>query len=268
MYRLVATDLDGTVVPYDGVMSTRTISALAAVERAGARLVFVTGRPPRWMKPVADSTGHRGLAICGNGAFVYDLRAETVVQEYPLSVDDATEVVHRLRGALPDATFAAESLRGFGHEAAYRPRWDTGRQSRVAAVADLVDGPVAKLLVREESMDGDSMLAIAEPLLDGLAQVTHSNTNDCLLEVSAFGVSKASTLKRLADEWSITAEQVVAFGDMPNDVAMLRWAGAGWAVADAHPLVIDAVDNITASVDDDGVALVLERLLAQGLVGR
>ena len=261
MIRLVATDLDGTVVGHDGSISARTRAALTAVQDAGMRLVFVTGRPPRWMHQVADATGHRGLAVCANGAYVYDLHQEAVVDSFPLAADQALEVVRRLRTALPHAGFGVERIEGFSHDPGYHPRWDVGA-ARVAPIEQLLDRPVAKLLVRDETSSGDAMLEVARPLLDGVADVTHSNVNDCLLEVSAHGVSKASTLERLAASWGIQRHEVIAFGDMPNDVAMLQWAGVGYAVADAHPEVIAAVDHVTNGVDADGVALVLEALLA------
>ena len=262
MIRLVATDLDGTVVGHDGSISPRTRAVLASVQDAGIRIVFVTGRPPRWMRPIADATDHRGLAVCANGAYVYDLHEETVVESYPLSVTHAHTAVRRLRSVLPAAGFGVERVEGFSHDPSYHPRWDVG-SVRVAPIEELLDRPLAKLLVRDETSTGDAMLALARPVLEGVADVTHSNVYDCLLELSAHGVSKATTLERLAASWGIERHEVIAFGDMPNDVAMLRWAGVGYAVADAHPEVLRAVDHVTAGVDDDGVAVVLEALLAR-----
>ena len=92
--------------------------------------------------------------------------------------------------------------------------------------------------------------------------MTHSDVNDSLLELSALGVTKGTTLARLAAPWGIAQDEVVAFGDMPNDVEMLRWAGCGYAVGDAHPLVLEVADQRAPSIDEDGVAQVLERLLA------
>ena len=261
MIRLVATDLDGTVVRPDGTMSERTAAALRAVEDAGLRLVFVTGRPPRWVGPVAEATGHRGLVICANGASVFDLHTERVVEQFPLPAATARRVVERVRRVLPAAGFAVEAVGGFAHDPRYRPRYDVG-DARVAPIEDLLRGPLWKLLVRDESSTGDQMLELVRPLLAGLADVTHSNVNDCLLEVSGHGVSKASTLATLAGRWGIEPAAVVAFGDMPNDVAMLQWAGVGYAVAGAHPEVLAAVEHRTAAVSQDGVAQVLEQLLA------
>jgi Cof subfamily protein (haloacid dehalogenase superfamily) len=257
---MLATDLDGTVVRPDGSISRRTRAALSTALDAGLWVVFVTGRPPRWMATVAEQTNHRGLAICANGAYIYDLHTESVVEQFPLAPQPAQLAVHRLREVLPAPAFAVERIEGFAHEPGYEPRWDVG-SARVGPVEELLDQPLAKLLVRDEQSDGDSMLALARPVLDGLVGVTHSNVNDCLLELSALGVSKASTLARLAGSWGVQPEEVVAFGDMPNDIEMLRWAGLGYAVAGAHPEVLEAVDHVTGDTSSDGVAQVVERLL-------
>ncbi|HVQ18091.1 MAG TPA: HAD-IIB family hydrolase, partial [Actinomycetes bacterium] len=229
MIRLIATDLDGTIVHDDGSVSVRTLDALAAAEQRGIRVVFVTGRPPRWMAPVARATGHHGLAVCANGAYVYDLHEEVVTQTFAMTAASALAAVDRLVPLLPQAAFAIETTDGFAHEPRYEPRWAVHPLLAVGPITSLIDRPVAKLLVRDESLDGDTMLERARPALRDIAEVTHSNVNDCLLEVSALGVSKATTLAWLAEQWGITREEVVAFGDMPNDLDMLRWAGLGYA---------------------------------------
>jgi hypothetical protein len=259
--RLIATDLDGTIVRPDGTISERTIRALADVERSGRKLVLVTGRPVRWMGPVVDATGHRGVAICANGAVVYDLHEERLVEWFPLPPEVSAEVVTRVRAVMPDAGFAAEFPDGFGHDEQYHPRWDVGTPI-VAPIEELITAPVTKLLVRHDVLDGDAMLALARPVLSGLAEPTHSSSNDGLLEICAQGVSKASTLARLAGEWGIDATQVIAFGDMPNDVPMLQWAGWGFAMAGAHPEAVAAAPHVTASVTDDGVAAVIESVIS------
>ncbi len=261
MIRLIATDLDGTIVHDDGSVSVRTLAAFSAAMSAGIRVVFVTGRPPRWMAAVAEATGHNGLAICANGAYVYDLHAESIVETFAMSEETARLAVDRVRGVMPESTFGIETADGFGHEPAYKPRWGVDPLLAIGPIHDLLDRPLAKLLVRDESLDGDTMLSRARPVLLNVAEVTHSDVNDCLLEVSALGVSKASTLARLAASWGIEPAEVVAFGDMPNDVEMLRWAGTGYAMADAHPEVLAAVDNLARTILEDGVAEVLESLL-------
>jgi len=257
--RVVATDLDGTIVRTDGTISRRTRTALSAAEAAGAMVVIVTGRPPRWLHGIADETGHRGVSICANGALVYDLHTEQVVASYPLSVDIAREVIDALRAGIPGIGFAVETVTdGFGYEPAYRPRWPT-EGARTGEVSELLSGPLAKLLARHDDLDSDALLAAAREVVGAeVVEMTHSS-DDGLLEISAVGVSKATTLAALCAEHGLSAGETVAFGDMPNDLPMLAWAGHSVAVANAHPEVLAVVDEVTATNDEDGVAAVLER---------
>ena len=261
--RLFATDLDGTLLRSDGTVSDRTRAALAAVEASGRALVLVTGRPPRWMPPVVRETGHTGLALCANGAVVYDLATERVVQEHLIDPAVGAKAVAAIRAALPDVAFAVErsGSRGLGREEAYSLGYFPRGDVLVAEVDELLAEPVAKLLARHDDMDPDEMLARVREVVGDLVEVTHSSTRG-LMEISASGVSKAVALSRLADELGVPADEVVAFGDMPNDLPMLGWAGHAVAVANAHPEVLAAADEVTARNDDDGVALVIERLLA------
>jgi hydroxymethylpyrimidine pyrophosphatase-like HAD family hydrolase len=257
---VVATDLDGTIVRSDGTISARTRDALGLAVDAGATVVIVTGRPPRWMHDIAVQTGHHGLAVCANGALVYDLRTETILESHPLGVDVARELVSSLRTAIPGLGFAVETVDSeFGHEPAYRPRWPTDG-ALVAGMEALLSRPLAKLLARHDGLDSDELLARARAVVDeATATMTHSS-RDGLLEISAAGISKATTLAAVVARTSHVASDVVAFGDMPNDLPMLAWAGHSVAVANAHPEVLAVVDEVTTSNDDDGVALVLERL--------
>jgi Cof subfamily protein (haloacid dehalogenase superfamily) len=261
--RLVASDLDGTLVRSDGTVSARTREALARVEEAGALFVMVTGRPPRWMAAVAQETGHRGLAVCANGALVYDLHTERVVRSSLLDARVATGVVAALRRDVPGVAFAVEKAPqegtpgGFAREAVYVPRWDNGEVA-VEDVEAMVAGGAVKLLARHEDLGSDELLARARASLGDAVECTHSSV-DGLLEISAGGISKASGLASLAEQWGVDARDVVAFGDMPNDLPMLAWAGRSVGMANAHPEVLEAVDEVTVSNDEDGVAQVLER---------
>ena len=256
--RLVASDLDGTLVRGDLSVSARTREILARVEESGTLFVMVTGRPPRWMAQVADQTGHRGLAVCANGAIVYDLHTERVVRSSTIDADAAGQVVAALREAVPGISFAVEKgEHGFGREPAYVPRFDNG-EVFVAPVEELVAAGVVKLLARHEEMGSDELLLRARACVGGLGECTHSSA-DGLLEISATGISKASGLAALAQEWGVEAAEVVAFGDMPNDLPMLAWAGHAVGMANAHPDVLAAVDEVTGSNDEDGVAQVLDR---------
>ncbi|WP_182881890.1 HAD family hydrolase [Microbispora sp. H10949] len=260
--RLIATDLDGTALRTDGTISSRTAAAFARVEKSGGTLVFVTGRPPRWMHSVAGTVGHCGLAICANGALVYDLHTERIVESHLIAPDILEECVARLRRDVPGLTFSVEYEGDFAHEAAYAlGGWDSrevscGREVGAAALTSL---PCAKLLAQHPAMDPDELVRVALEIVGDIVTPTHSSGR-ALLEMSAYGVTKATALATLAEERGIKPAEVVAFGDMPNDLPMLTWAGTSYAVANAHPDVLAAVDHVTAANNDDGVAVVLENL--------
>lgn len=259
--RVVATDLDGTVVRSDNTISERTRAALVAARDAGALIVIVTGRPPRWLAGIAEATGHAGLAICANGALTYDLSTEQVIAARPVPVEVVRAVMTELRTAVPDVAFAIERVDGrFAHESEYHPRWEPEASTIVGDLDSVFDVPVSKLLARVEGTNSDDLLAMARAVVNpGVAAVTHSSI-DGLLEVMAHGVNKATALEELIADRGFAAADVVAFGDMPNDLEMLQWAGRGVAVANAHPEVLAVADEVTLSIEDDGVAVVLERL--------
>jgi hypothetical protein len=288
--RLVATDLDGTLLRHDGQVPPLTRAVLRAIEESQRHLVFVTGRPPRWMPMVVEATGHAGVAVCGNGAVVMDLHSERILEVSPVAPGDAAEAARRLREAIPGIAFAAERVESDGDEVSvrfvreehYRARWPTPDGCPVGPLEELLAGrgavkvlarvplpgdPEPGLLVQPPRIGSsggtevDRLLDAAHALLADVVTVTHSNPADTLLEISARGVSKASALERLAKERGVAAEHVVAFGDQPNDLPMLRWAGLSYAVANAHPDVLAAVHAHAPSVDDEGVARTLIELL-------
>jgi Cof subfamily protein (haloacid dehalogenase superfamily) len=259
--RLVATDLDGTIVRSDGTVSARTVEALARVERHGATLVMVTGRPPRWMGSIADAVGHHGLAICANGAILYDLHTEKVVRTQQIETRVLIEAISRLRQIVPGFRFAVEFPDGFVFDRDYR----LGRPDaeafggRAVEASALTAQPGTKLLALLPGGDPDALARKATDAVGDLLTVTHSSRSG-LLEMSALGVTKASALAALCAERGIPSGDVVAFGDMPNDLPMLTWAGRSYGMANAHPRVLATVTHRTASNDEDGVAQVLERL--------
>lgn len=264
--RLIATDLDGTLLGPGGVLSPRTLSALRAAVSAGTEVVFVTARPPRFVDMLTAATGLVGTAVCSNGALVYDVASRIVVETRALPLPTARQVATALAAAAPGLGFALET----GHQMLYEPgfglRFEGAAEFEVA-VASVVDlwlteMPVTKLLAWSAQLDADFLLAAAEESAGGVAQFTHSGGRG-LLEISAPGVSKASTLSALCAVRGIDASDVIAFGDMPNDLAILQWAGTGYAMANAHPAVLAAVGRRTASNADDGVAVVLEQFFGR-----
>jgi HAD superfamily hydrolase (TIGR01484 family) len=258
--RLVATDLDGTIIRSDGTISPRTIAALSRVEQAGAQLVFVTGRPPRVMGDIGAVVGHQGVVLCSNGALIYDMHANRIIGEHLIPPPELAEAARRLREAIPEIGLAVESANGLTGDGRYEAgAWDSDVSIRRLPDAELFSRPAAKLLGRHPRLSADELLVLATPVLADIVNVYHSN-GPRLVEVSAAGVSKASALADLAAERGIPPAAAVALGDMPNDLSMLAWAGTSYAVANAHPDVLAAADQVIASNDEDGVAQVIDRL--------
>ena len=272
--RLFATDLDGTLLLPDGTVGERTRLAIDALSDAGVRVVFVTGRPPRWVHPVADMTDHRGTAIGANGGVTINMADDIITLVRPIPPDSALAAVNALRAITPDIDFAveyategrstAESFFAIGRT--YTPRWEVPAHTEVGDVELLVNRPgITKLLGRPggaHNHDADSFLEAADQALLGIVEVTHSNSDDVLLEMSGLGVTKGSTLEILAAQWGISAEHVVAVGDMPNDIPMLRWAAMSFAVSDAHPAAREAANAVIGSNADEAVAQLIEAVLA------
>ena len=259
--RLVACDLDGTLLRPDETVSDRTRAALASARDAGITVVLVSGRPPRSIGPIAERLGVGGIAICANGAVVWDLDAGTMVDSSPLAAALAARLVHALREAIPGALFAVELEDGFGREAG----WSEGvvpvaPGALEADALELISGPVSKLLVRHPTMAFAEVAERARRAVGDDAVVTWAGLR--LVEISAAGVTKAFALERLCRRLGVAATEVVAIGDMPNDLPMLDWAGTGVAVANADQAVLAAADEVIASNLDDGVARLLERIIA------
>jgi Cof subfamily protein (haloacid dehalogenase superfamily) len=260
--KLVASDLDGTLVRSDNTIDERTRRAIAAAEAAGATVVFCTARPHRGLTELAEATGHRGVAICNNGAMLWDLHTESALEVSPIQPAVARKLVSLLEAAVPGGAWAVERPRGFAHEPGYVTRWPIPEDTDVAAVHALIAEPAVKLMLRHGDLSADVLLERARATCGHLAELSHSSTSDALLEISAAGISKATALARLCEQRNIDRCDVIAFGDMPNDLPMLTWAGHGVAVANAHPDVRAAADEVTASNDEAGVALVLERMFS------
>jgi Cof subfamily protein (haloacid dehalogenase superfamily) len=272
LIKLFATDLDGTLLRRDGSISPRTKAALEAADRAGLLIAFVTGRPPRWLDDVVEASGHRGVAVGANGAVLYDLATEQVVSVHPLEPAAVVEIGADLRSEFPQVQFAVEYVDGFGAEAGYVHDWEVNPPANrsgnpipapaLGPLPQIADRPILKLLVKDRGADVDQFLLRAEELLADRGSVTHSSSFG-LLEIAAPGVTKASGLAELAASHGFGPEAVVAIGDMPNDVPMLRWAGTSYAVANAHPSAKRAAGAVVGSNEEDAVAIVIEDLLTR-----
>ena len=259
--RMVVTDMDGTLLDATGMrVSDRNADALRRAEDAGAKVVIATGRPIWWLGPVIDM-GFTGIAVCMNGAIVYDIAAGEVISGSPMTAKTMQGFVNGLTAHTTDFAIAVErlgvDLTACWSEAHYDHPWGLGHFT-IATRDEVLAEPAAKLLIRGWGESSRELAATARASQPDDVSITYS-TDDGLLEVAAAGVNKGSALAWLAEQWEIDAADVVAFGDMPNDLEMLRWAGSAFAMANGHAEVAAAAGRLAPHHDEDGVAQVLER---------
>jgi hydroxymethylpyrimidine pyrophosphatase-like HAD family hydrolase len=258
--RLVASDVDGTLLDPEDRVSPRAVAVVERLVAAGVGFVLVTGRPPRWIPPVVAQLGVASLAVCANGSVLYDAVQDRVLWAETLAPDVLARLAEAATETLPGCALAVERVdlgAPFVAEPAYRHAWEDGDGVAVDRSA-LLASPAVKLLIREPRLSSDAMVAALDPVIGDQADLTFSYPRG-LVEVSPRGVTKATGLAEVARRHGVTAGDVVAFGDMPNDLEMLRWAGHGVAMGNAHPALLDVADEVTATNADDGLALVLER---------
>jgi Cof subfamily protein (haloacid dehalogenase superfamily) len=263
---LIATDVDGTLLDEGEHVSPRTKAAVQAAVTAGAQFVLATGRPPRWVPPMVEELGFAPMAVCANGAVIYDSATDRIVSARTLSADVLAQLAEIAARVIPGAGLAVERVGRSAHDAAtpqfvsspgYEHAWLNPDNTEVS-LADLLSAPAVKLLIRKSGALSADMAAALAPHIGLEGDLTYS-TNNGLIEVVPLGISKATGVAEVAQPHGITAEDIVTFGDMPNDIPMLRWAGLGVAMGNAHPEAQAAADEITATNAEDGVARVLER---------
>lgn len=258
-FRLIASDLDGTLLRDDGTISTRTRKAIRAAERAGFIFAFVTARPPRNIRSLAFSAGLTGVAVCSNGAVLYDIGGRATLQRVALAPAIARELVATLRALLPEIAFAAEHDNGVTYDLHFPGLLDDA-SARVPNIERSLSNGLVKLLLHHPNQEMNALVSAVSSAVKGLGEVLHSGVPD-FIEISACGVSKGSGLDKLCSSLNVVASEVIAFGDMPNDLPMLRFAGRAIAVSNAHPEVLACADEVTASNNEDGVAQTIEALL-------
>ena len=258
--RLVASDLDVTLLRSDDSVSARTRIALARTIKAVIRFVLVSARSPCWLAPEAAKLGLDVIGICCNGAVVYDYEESRILIHRPLEPETARELVHGLRRAAPGVIFGCERPSGFIAEPGYRPLFRPPDSIHRADALVFLSEPATKLVLQHPVLPQAELHALASDFAGKRAEACYSGAG--LVEIAAPGVTKGAALADLCAGLEIDRSEVIAFGDMLNDVSMLAWAGRGVAVGNAHPEVLAVADEVTTANDEDGVAQTLERVLA------
>ncbi len=262
--RLVASDLDGTLLGPESRLTGATIDALRRAHDAGIAIVAATGRSHLSAARLIAPAGVIDWAVCSNGATRFSTVDDRVDQHFAIAPDTLASLFDTILAALPGAAFAWERPSGVAWDAAFvalQPPVDEMRRPDAGppvAPGDWPTDAIKVLVVHPDYARMELLAALEECLPEG---VTPSCSGAPFVELTGPGVDKAFGLRRLCEQLGVAANEVIAFGDQQNDLAMLRWAGTGVAVANAHEVVHTVADATTASNADDGVAAYLHRLL-------
>lgn len=266
--RLVATDLDGTLLSSDSMVSPRTSRALQRLAAHAIHHVIVTGRPASLCKPYFSALGYTGLAVCGQGAQVFDAGRSRLRSWCHLDRTMARQVVDRLATRVGPLDLAVVTS-GLDGDFLITPGFSRGDERelspyRVVDAEELWDHPIDKVLVRHRTLADNDLVGAAAACIGPEMTVVHAGRR--IVELLPGGFDKATGLAQVVSSFGLTARDVIAFGDMPNDIPMLSWAGHAVAMANGHPDLMAVAHEIAPANDDDGVAVVLERILDQGVI--
>lgn len=260
-YALLATDLDGTLLRGDDTVSPRTRAALRLAGAAGARHLVVTGRPVPGVRELLAGLGYQGLAVCGQGTQVYDAGAGRTVRSVTLGREAADAALGKLEAQVGQVFAAVDQDGAHGRtlvEPGYRMPHATLPAQRTRHRDELWAEPVIKVLIRHPELSDEALAAEARAVVGDLATVTHSGPGT--VELQPYGIDKGVGIALAAEELGVDPGTAIAFGDMPNDLPMFRSCGYGVAMGNAHPELRAAADEVTLSNEDDGIAVVLERV--------
>lgn len=258
---LVALDIDGTLMTYDGVISPGVRECVASLRDAGVHVVLATGRAVVGTMPVVRELGlTEGWAVCSNGAVTVRLDPSLPVgyEVTETTTFDPEPVLRVLQMELPDAYFAVEDLgRGFRVSRPF-PDGELMGELRVSTFAELCASPATRVVIRDPGSTPEEFQALVERV--GLHQVSYAVGWSAWLDLTPGGVSKASALEELRRMLGVEPFATVAIGDGGNDIEMLRWAARGVAMGHAPQGVRQTADEVTGSIDDDGALAVLRSI--------
>lgn len=252
--RVVASDLDGTLLGADHRLSSRTIDVLRQVRARGNKVVAATGRAPTSAWPLLRDHGVIDALVCSNGSIVFDIESETVAHRFPIEPDHLQRLFVDLDVAVPGLSFC--------WELADRCGWDLDFDDIAQQHADLFmyetgprPGPgieATKVMIRHPDVHRQALADLIAPHLSDPLSIGCSGVE--FAEVTGAGVDKSRALRHVLDRWNLDASHVVAFGDNHNDIAMLRWAGSGVAVGNAVDAAHEAADESIGHHADHSVA--------------
>jgi HAD superfamily hydrolase (TIGR01484 family) len=259
---LVALDVDGTTINHAGVMSPAVREAVQEVVAAGHHVIIATGRSIVATTAILDALAiDHGYAVCSNGAVTLELdpaepHGFRVIESVTF---DPAPALNLLRAEWPDAVVAVEELGvGFKLSAPF-PDGELQGELRVVPWDELVADPVTRVTFRAPNGTAEDFLALTERI--GLHGVNYAVGFSAWLDLNPEGVSKGSALEILRRRIDVDPRYTVAIGDQRNDIEMLHWAARGVAMGNAPDEVKAIANEVTATVDEDGLVPVLRSLL-------
>lgn len=268
--KLVASDVDGTLIDSAERVPARLREVITRMTAQGTVMALSTGRPARWIYTVLEQLPVRPVCVCANGAVIYDSATDRILKAHTLAPETMVEVVALAEAAMADHGGVSFAVERAGRSAfdnvdelflvtpEYSHAWPTLDDHGVVPITTLISEPATKLLLRSDFLESKEMFDRLRPVIpEEVGHVTFSMSGG-LLEVAAPGVTKALGVSYLAELLGVAQEDVITFGDMPNDIEMLQWAGRGVAMGNARPEVKAVSDFVTATNDEAGVADVLE----------
>jgi len=263
MIRLIATDLDGTLLAPDGRLSNRTIATIAAAVAAGMQVVAATGRSFRTAEHRLRSAPEMQTIVCSNGALIYNLHEDRIEQTRPIAGDALRSLFGTLRADIPELRFGWETVHGFGLEPGFgRKPGDSEHDDSLVAGPQTV-GEVAeaiKAFIAHPEVEQVELQRLIAPSLP--PEINGATSGARFVEITAAGVDKGATVAGLAREWGIAPYEVLAIGDQMNDESLLRWAGTAVAMGNARPEIKELADFAAPPCAEDGAAQVIEMVVA------
>jgi Cof subfamily protein (haloacid dehalogenase superfamily) len=259
--RMVALDLDGTLLDSAKQIDDETAAALKSLCDRGVHVVIASARPPRGVRHIYQQLCLTTWQINYNGALIWDESQKKPVYHRPMRADVVRSMIEIARDQFDEIGVHVEILdRWYTDRPVDHYVTETGRlfqPDKIACVDEFCTAPVTKLMLMGEP----HMLMKLEPLLlkDYSTKVTIVSTDSHLMQVMDARVSKAVALKKIASHHGIKREQILAVGDAPNDVGMVQFAGIGVAMENAHPVVKDVADWVAPGNDAKGVLAALRK---------
>jgi hydroxymethylpyrimidine pyrophosphatase-like HAD family hydrolase len=246
--RLVALDIDGTVVDRNGLLPHAVAEAVGLVVQARVPVVLSTGRSWHGTRAVFEELGlPAGPTVCSNGAVIVRYPPQEILKAITF---DPRPVITQVEEFAPGSLIAVEEI-GRGYRLNNRfPGDDLTGELIIEDAEQLSSRPVTRVIVRDPTRSEEDFEALARHL--GLHGVTYFVGWSAWLDIAPDGVNKATALAEVAAGFGVSAADVLAFGDGRNDIEMLRWAGRGIAIGDAPEEVKAAADDVTESFDQGG----------------